>query len=125
VRLRLSRFQRLLSRHDFRAVYQEGRRFVGKRLVLFYLTDLTSHPRLGITITKKWGKAHDRNRFKRVAREAFRKLYPNLPIGLVINIHPKEGYRDLTPDEVETELNNLVAVCGKTESESAEGGNRH
>ena len=120
MKLRLSRFQRLLNRHDFRAVYQKGRRFVGKRLVLFYLTGLFSHPRLGITITKKWGKAHDRNRFKRVSREAFRKLYPSLPKGLVVNIHPKEGYRDLTPDEVETELNNLVALCDKTESESEE-----
>lgn len=114
---KLSRFQRLLSRHDFRAVYQEGRRFVGKRLLLFYLTDFSSHPRLGITITKKWGKAHDRNRFKRVSREAFRKLYPTLPKGLIVNVHPKEGYRDLTPEEVEVELKNLILLIKKNSEE--------
>ncbi|MDJ0651606.1 MAG: ribonuclease P protein component [Simkaniaceae bacterium] len=114
---KLSRFQRLSNRHDFRAVYQEGRRFVGKRLVLFYLTDFFSRPRLGITITRKWGKAHDRNRFKRVAREAFRKLYIVLPKGLIINIHPKEGYRDLKPEDIEAELKNLILYIKKNSEE--------
>ncbi|MDN3508830.1 MAG: ribonuclease P protein component [Candidatus Neptunochlamydia sp.] len=114
---KLSRFQRLLNRHDFRAVYQKGRRFVGKRLVLFYLTDFFSHPRLGITITKKWGKSHDRNRFKRISREAFRKLYPALPKGLIINVHPKKGYRDLIPEQVEAELKNLMVLIKKHSEE--------
>lgn len=86
---------------------------------------MSSPPRLGITITKKWGKAHDRNRFKRVTREAFRKIYPILPKGLIINVHPKEGYRELSPDEIETELKNLAKLCGKTQRESTESRNYH
>ena len=113
--LNFSRFQRLLTRRDFRAVYQEGKRHIGNRLIIFHLTDPKSPPRLGITITKKRGKAHDRNRFKRVVREAFRKLYPTLPKGLVLNIHPKDGYRDLTPEEIETELKQFIAICGQTQ----------
>lgn len=89
-------------------------------MIFFYLTEMSFPPRLGITITKKWGKAHDRNRFKRVTREAFRKIYPTLPKGLIINVHPKEGYQDLTPEEVETELKNLAKLCGKTQRESTE-----
>lgn len=86
---------------------------------------MSSPPRLGITITKKWGKAHDRNRFKRVTREAFRNIYPILPKGLIINVHPKEGYRELSPDEIETELKNLAKLCGKAQSESTASGNHH
>lgn len=123
MKLGFSRFQRLLNRRDFRAVYQEGKRFVGKRVIFFYLSDMSSLPRLGITITKKWGKSHDRNRFKRVAREAFRKIYPTLPKGLVINVHPKEGYQDLAPDEIETELMSLAKLCGKAQQESTESCN--
>ena len=88
---------------------------MGNSLIIFHVTDPKSPPKLGITITKKWGKAHDRNRFKRVVREAFRKLYPTLPKGLVLNIHPKDGYRDLTPEEIETELKQLISICGETQ----------
>jgi ribonuclease P protein component len=125
VKLGFSRFQKLLNRRDFCAVYQEGKRFVGKRVIFFYLRKMSPYTRLGITITKKWGKAHDRNRFKRVAREAFRKIYPTLPKGLIINVHPKEGYQDLTPEAIETELKNLTKLCGKTQRESTESSIYH
>ena len=105
---KLFRFQKLLNRHDFCTVHRKGQKFVGRRLIFFYVIDVSSHPKLGITIIKKWGKSHDRNRFKRVSREAFRKLYATLPKGLIINVYPKEGYRDLIPEEVETELQNLT-----------------
>lgn len=122
MRLTFSRFQRLLKRRDFQTVYQEGKRFVGKRILFFYLREVSSLPRLGITITKKWGKAHDRSRFKRVNREAFRKVYPTLPKGLMINVHPREGYQELTPEEIEIELTNLSELCAKAQRESTESG---
>jgi ribonuclease P protein component len=122
VRLTFSRFQRLLKRRDFQAVYQKGKRFVGGRILFFYLIEVPFLPRLGITITKKWGKAHDRSRFKRVTREAFRKIYPTLPKGLMINAHPREGYQELTPEEIEIELTNLSELCAKAQRESTESG---
>ncbi len=48
-------------------------------------------PRLGITVPRKYGKAHDRNRFKRVLRAAFFHLTPQLPHGLDVHIRPVLG----------------------------------
>ena len=44
---------------------------------------------LGITVSKRYGKAHSRNRFKRVVREAFRHLAPSLPHDLEIHVVPR------------------------------------
>ena len=119
VTLNFSKLKRLLVRREFRDVYQNGKKYVGHRLTFFYLFDEHKPPRLGITITKKWGKAHDRNRFKRVVREGFRLFYPSLKSGILLNVHPRGGYKDLTAEEVATELKQLSISFGQTQPKSA------
>ena len=83
--------------------------------MIFYRLARSPNPRLGITITTKWGKAHDRNRFKRVIREAYRNEYHKLPSNLELNIHPRESYKELIPEEVKSDLRNLVNIYGKAQ----------
>src|SRR5436305_429279 len=69
LRFSLRKEARLAKRAEFLRVYERGQRFEGRYMTVFILpTEATIH-RLGVTATKKAiGKAHDRNRAKRLLR---------------------------------------------------------
>ena len=73
MRFVLPKESRIAKSAEFRLVYSEGKRFDGRFMTLFLRPTTFDFQRLGVTASKKGiGKAHDRNRAKRLLREAFR-----------------------------------------------------
>jgi len=69
----------LRGSNDYQRVYRTGKRYEGHLLTVFVLPNSLPQHRLGITASRKaLGRAVDRNRAKRLLREAFRITKPRL-----------------------------------------------
>ncbi len=70
----LSEIITLKRNNDFRRLYAKGRSYAGPVLVTYVMKNRCRTVRIGITTSKKIGKAVIRNRSRRVIREAFRMI---------------------------------------------------
>ena len=113
-----SRRRRLSRSAEFDRVYREGRSHAGRHLVLYSFPregDDTP-PRLGLSVGRKVGGAVERNKVKRLLREAFWQSEERLPTGHDFVVVARSDAADLAAreglDGIKTELDELLAKAG-------------
>ncbi len=113
---------RVLKRSDFKKVYNEGRPWRRSLVHVFILapalgeTDglpaISAPTRLGITATKKAGNAVHRNRARRVVRESFRHLLPDLKPGYTIVVNTMRSATTAPMAKVDAQLRDVLRQAG-------------
>jgi ribonuclease P protein component len=74
---------RIRKRTDYLRIQQAGHRVVSPGFVFMLRRSAPEHgPRLGITASRRVGNAVERNRAKRLVREAFRSVRATWPAGM-------------------------------------------
>lgn len=105
---RFRKVERLRKRVQFLRTQRVGERRSGKRLVVIAAPNQLGWCRLGVTVSKKVGKAPRRNRWKRLLREAFRRNKLELEPGFDLVIIVKAGKTPPHQDEVTQEVVQLA-----------------
>ncbi len=107
-RYRLPKACLLRKNREFDRVYRHGRRLHGKGFSLIYTHGVADWNRLGISVQKKTGRAVDRNRIKRIIREAFRLHREAFPAKSDIVMTVRPGFSLRSPAEVRSAVVGLL-----------------
>ena len=96
--------ERILKRPEFLLLAKTGKKIQNRHFIIYFNRSHLDQSRIGITVSRKVGKAVRRNRIKRLARESFR-LHQHEMMGFWdINLIAKKSAANLANNEVFTSL---------------------
>lgn len=111
---RLPRRQRIAKRREFLLVYENGKKLYSRNLVLYAMANELPYDRLGVTVSRKIGKATVRNRVKRRLREIFRCNKRDATPALDLVINTRKAVAGLEFSELRDEVVAMLRRLGRS-----------
>ena len=94
---------------DFRKVYKHGKSFANRHLVMYILDNKSDSTRVGISVSKKVGKAIIRNKIRRRIKEAYRlNVDENIKSGYDIVFIARVASNEAEYKDIQKSVNNLI-----------------
>jgi ribonuclease P protein component len=116
----LPKAARIREEREFRTAFTKGRSYKGDLIVVYVLPRRGESMRFGFTTVKKIGGAVERNRLKRLLREAAKKLMPRLRSGTDIIVLARAQAAGASLHELAAELEKLLERAGVLEQREQE-----
>jgi ribonuclease P protein component len=112
-----------LRRHgDYVTAYAASRKRQSTSMSWFlapHAEDAASAARVGLTVGKVLGKAHERNRIKRRVREALRRHVSLLPAGCDLIFHPRRSVLTMEFAKLEAEIVRILKQATEEAEQAA------
>jgi ribonuclease P protein component len=97
---------------DFRRVYERRRSVSDNLLIVYACENNLPHLRLGLSVSRKVGQATQRNRLRRLYREAFRLTRHEMPVGLDLVLIPRNA-KEPALEDLKQSLPRLVGQLAR------------
>ncbi|MCB0193796.1 MAG: ribonuclease P protein component [Anaerolineae bacterium] len=107
----MKRKYRLRRNSDFQRIRQVGKSYASSLLVLAFLRNEFDHSRFGFVVSKRLGKAVQRNKIKRRMREAVRLKIPHIKPGFDVVIIARIPSRNATFSDICRSIERLLKTA--------------
>ena len=99
--------QSLKNNYDFKIVYNNGKSYANKYLVMYVFENNSHENRLGISVSKKVGNSVIRHHLTRLIRESYRLHEDMFNSGLDIVVIARVTAKDIGYHQIESSLLHL------------------
>ncbi|MEW8973875.1 MAG: ribonuclease P protein component [Tissierellaceae bacterium] len=103
---------RLRKNMEFKKVYNCGRNFWNRNLILYVRKNDSEETRVGYTITKKIGNSVVRNKLRRRMKEIYRLNFHRIKAGYDLVFIPKKNIVHISYDELESSMIHIMKIAG-------------
>lgn len=112
---RFTKAERLTKKKEFERVFSEGKVFKDTKIVFYIIANDYQYSRIGLVVSKKVGNAVQRNRVKRLLREAYRLNKHLLTVNVDIIAIPRRPFTsNLKLPDIENEFKKLLKQINET-----------
>lgn len=112
---RFTKAERLTKKKEFERVFSEGKVFKDTKIVFYIIANDCQYSRIGLVVSKKVGNAVQRNRVKRLLREAYRLNKHLLTANVDIIAIPRRPFTsNLKLPDIENEFKKLLKQINET-----------
>lgn len=106
----MKKSHRVKSDKDFQVVFKQGKSYANRKFVVYSIDREIGHLRLGLSVSKKLGKAVIRNKIKRRLRRVIQGLEPKLlPQDVVIIA--RKGVEELSYMDIQQHLTHVLKLA--------------
>ncbi len=112
----MKKIYRLKKNHDIAAIVQKRQRVGRENYIVYYQYNNEAIPKVAFSVSKKYGKAFERNKAKRITREITRKclnMIQNLNLVIVIKYDSKNVCFETLEKELVSIFKTIVSRINK------------
>ena len=113
----MTTLHKLKKNYQFKKVYNEGKYYVEKFVVMYIISNDSNFNRVGFSVSKKVGKSVVRNKIKRRMKEAYRKFADTAKLGYDIVFTARAGSGSADYSMIE---NNIISILKRAKLKKSE-----
>ena len=118
----MKKVYRLRSNMEFKKVYNGGKSYWNRNVVLYVRKNDVENTRVGYSITKKIGNSVVRNKIRRRMKEVYSLNFDNLKSNYDLIFIPKRNIVDISYKELQSAMLHILKISNVSKGYSGKNG---